>query len=339
VVLRGRRAAVRGLTVAAALGCLLSLAACTTTWAPSAGPEFLTPSPRATASGSADGSGVEASWGKPTTTIDFATSRPDEFANRDLQPAGRACSPIEDKNTTVKDGVLDATVSRITDAARIKKLDAAARTAQKAAKQAALVSAQKLSGTQRDEAMKKAQAMPTNGCAYGAFENAMVGTQGRLGLATGKVSVRVKFPVDQGMHFAVWLQSEQPLGIEIDFIEAYGYGKGLSSGIHVRRQDGSFNSNGGKILKTEVKQKDWWSKYHIFSVAWDLKGFTFYADGVQIRHIDQASTPDNYYLVLSGLTSDWELPYLTNPSGSVPDLQPAQLPASMQVDWIKIWKD
>ena len=110
---RGLRAAVRGLTAAAALGSMLTLAACTTTWAPSAGPEFLTPSPQATASASAsaDASGVEATWGKPTTTIDFATSRPDQFANRDLQPAGRACSPIEDKNSTVSDGAFNATVS------------------------------------------------------------------------------------------------------------------------------------------------------------------------------------------------------------------------------------
>ena len=207
------------------------------------------------------------------------------------------------------------------------------------AKQTAIANAQKLSGSDRTAALAKANAMATNGCAYGAFTNGMVGSQGLFAMPGGKVSVRVKFPVGQGMHFAIWMQSERPLGTEIDFIESYGYGKGLTSGINVRQADGSLKSTGGKILKTAVKDKAWWAQYHIFSVAWDQKGFTFYADGAQIRRIDQATEADSYYLVLSGLTSDWELPYLTAPSGNLPDLQPAELPASMEVDWIRVWKD
>lgn len=45
-----------------------------------------------------------------------------------------------------------------------------------------------------------------------------------------------------------------------------------------------------------------------------------------------------YYLVLSLLSSDWELPLLTKPGQGAKGVKKTTLPSSMLVDWAQAWE-
>ena len=122
------------------------------------------------------------------------------------------------------------------------------------------------------------------------------------------------------MHGGIWLQSDG--GSEIDFIESYGYGKAITSVVHTRYSTGKTKEN--KLYKKSMK-KSWFSKYHVFAVTWDTAKVTFRIDGKVVK-TKKLKTQGNYFLVMSLLSSDWELNKMkSKPSGK------------MEVDWIKAW--
>ena len=72
----------------------------------------------------------------------------------------------------------------------------------------------------------------------------------------------------------------------------------------------------------------WWSRYHVFSVRWTRTGYIFRIDGIETwRHSAHVSR-QRQFLILSLLTSDWELPRLDR----------STLPTSMKVDWVRAWQ-
>lgn len=190
---------------------------------------------------------------------------------------------------------------------------------------------------------KQAQAgQKTVGCPEGVFDNAMVSTQDRFTVPSGMVAARVKFPSEPGAHASVWLQSDAAQ--ELDMIETFGYGRGITNVIHVRGTKHPADGAQSYVATDPVADPQWWEAWHTVSVEWDRSGVRFRLDGKLTRELKVALAPANYYVVISLLSSDWETYRLTKPdarpgsgvdAASVPK---PKLPFTMDVDWVRAWR-
>ena len=173
-------------------------------------------------------------------------------------------------------------------------------------------------------------------CPDGFWHNAMIGT-GEVtvpGFQTtyGVFAARVKFQPAQGMHGSFWMQSSEPGGAEIDVAEYFGDGRndgGLSNFVHATGSDGAVASAGGtqpsvaRVLGGKSPAADW----HVFSVDWSPEGYVFRLDGKQTFRTDKPVVSSaREFLVLSLLTSDYEIPRIKDPS------------STMKVDWVRVWQ-
>ena len=68
--------------------------------------------------------------------------------------------------------------------------------------------------------------------------------------------------------------------------------------------------------------------FHTYTVDWTPSSYTFYIDGKVTMRVSSGISKQPVFLILSLLSSDYELPALKN----------AKLPVTMQVDWVKVWK-
>jgi beta-glucanase (GH16 family) len=176
------------------------------------------------------------------------------------------------------------------------------------------------------------------------YLNGHIGTSGKFAFRYGYAAARIKFPEGRGQHGAFWMQPQSATarygsaartGSEIDIAEFFGRGTprgGLGSYVyHYPRPNTVAKS--GRVFATASRalrgrSDRWWSRYHVFSVRWTPTGLIFRVDGVEIwRHSRHVSRRPQY-LILSLLTSDWELPRLDR----------STLPTSMKVDWVRVWK-
>jgi len=242
-----------------------------------------------------------------TDLFDGNALDPALWATRDRDTSSRRCSTPIAGNTVVSGGILKSTVKKVTSGAVYNAIIAKAKAATK------------------KKTAKKA-------CPYGAFTNGMVSTEGTFTMTYGTVNARIKFPVSQGLHGSVWLKSADGTAAEIDLIESFGYGKGVASFLYTA----SGAKNGGYVLKKATKSKSWWSKWHDYSVTWSPEGgstrFVFKIDGVTTWSVLKALPVAPYFLVVSNLSSDWELKYQKKPTkGGAKGVKKAKLPATMQV--------
>ncbi len=175
------------------------------------------------------------------------------------------------------------------------------------------------------------------------YLNAQISTEGHYALTYGVASARVRFQPGRGQHGSFWMQSptygSQPgradlSGAEIDVAEFFGQGYpqgGLASfNYYVDRHRRSVKTGGvweraGGLIPA---RDTWWNSYHVFSVKWTPSSYTFYVDGRLLFTTNRGVSKVNEYLVLSLLTSDWELPKLDR----------RRLPSTMTVDWVKAWQ-
>ena len=72
----------------------------------------------------------------------------------------------------------------------------------------------------------------------------------------------------------------------------------------------------------------WFKRYHVFSVEWTPKAYVFRVDGVQTLRLTQGVSQVPEFLILSMLSSDWELPTLDR----------ATLPNATEIDWVRVWQ-
>jgi beta-glucanase (GH16 family) len=175
------------------------------------------------------------------------------------------------------------------------------------------------------------------------YLNGQISTEGHYALTYGVASARVRFQVGRGQHGSFWMQSptygSHPgradlSGAEIDVAEFFGQGYpqgGLASfNYYVDRHRKNVKTGGvwaraGSLIPA---RDTWWNSYHVFSVKWTPSSYTFYVDGRLLFTTNRGVSKVNEYLVLSLLTSDWELPKLDR----------RRLPSTMSVDWVKAWQ-
>lgn len=238
----------------------------------------------------------------------------------DYGVANRWCSAPRNANATVSQSLASLTMSKPNlSASRKAQIVADAKAAQKAAKVKAV------------------------GCPHGIFDNARVSTEGNFSMQSGIIAAKVKFPKAQGMHGGIWVRTAPEGGSELDMVEAFGLRKGIQNVVHIGVRDTKganvYETKESKkwVAKSTVNKSSWWDKYHVFSMEWNTTTVTFRLDG-KITKVEKPKIgipAEDYYIVMSMLSSDWETGRLTKP---VNHGKKAKLPESMKVDWIKAWK-
>jgi hypothetical protein len=134
------------------------------------------------------------------------------------------------------------------------------------------------------------------------------------------------------MHSAVWLQTADGKDVEIDTIESFGFGSkgGIQNMLHPKSSTGKRLDVGQYATNVpQVNDESWWDEYHVVSVEWSSTGYVFRIDGVETFRTTKAKSSRPHFVVLSLQTSDYE----TN------RLDPSKLPASLDVDWVRVWQE
>jgi beta-glucanase (GH16 family) len=181
---------------------------------------------------------------------------------------------------------------------------------------------------------------------HGTFDyylNGHVATENSFDFRYGVASARVKFPQGRGQHGAFWLQrnvAEQvpgdpaSSGAEIDVAEFFGEGYpkgGLASFLYYLNAEGENEKVGGVwpgATRGLPPGDAWWRSFHVFSVDWTPERYVFRVDGREIFRTSEGVSGVDQFLILSLLSSDWELPRLDE----------STLPTTMEVDWVRVWQ-
>jgi beta-glucanase (GH16 family) len=181
---------------------------------------------------------------------------------------------------------------------------------------------------------------PEDGRQYEWRINGNIGTQGNFAYKYGYAAARIKFQPRAGQHGSFWLQpntivassgSPTQTGAEIDAIEWFGNrtqdGTELSNMVHYYPSDGVTKKVGSYISNPARFGTDWASKYHVFSVEWTPSAYIFRIDGKQTKRITQGISGQQEYLLLSPLSSDFELKFAGRDA----------VTQTMYVDWVRVW--
>ncbi len=175
------------------------------------------------------------------------------------------------------------------------------------------------------------EALKGNGKSLGTFDYRLNGH-----IATdeyflyGVSAARIKFQREPGQHGSFWMQSD--VGLEIDIVEYFGDdGQGrLASFVYYPTPEG-FVKEGDWIEDAADfladQDDDWWKSYHVFALERSKEYYTIRIDGKEAWRTDQGVQGHPEFIVLSLLSSDYELPNL--PEGG--------LPQAMEVDWVRHW--
>jgi beta-glucanase (GH16 family) len=167
--------------------------------------------------------------------------------------------------------------------------------------------------------------------------NGHIGTDAAFSFRYGVAAARIKFPRLRGQHGSFWMQPVGGMypggtGHEIDVTEFFGAKakrSGLFSYIH-RYEAGRVVKTGTTIPDTFLHgpRDGWGTNFHVFSVQWTPRSLIFRIDGKETWRIGGRISQVPQYLILSLLSSDYELP----------QIQDRQLPQHMYVDWVRVWE-
>jgi beta-glucanase (GH16 family) len=177
----------------------------------------------------------------------------------------------------------------------------------------------------------------------GHYLNGHIGTERAYSFRYGIAAARIRFQRPRGTHGAFWSQSPTVndfpgdparAGTEIDIGEYFGdgYPRGGMASYVYHYDKGGTNRKDGDVLPRAVSvvgsADSFWTRFHVYSVEWSPEGYVFRIDGRVTYRTNTAVSARTQYLVLSLLSSDWELP----------DLDKRLLPATMLVDWVRVWQ-
>ncbi len=167
--------------------------------------------------------------------------------------------------------------------------------------------------------------------------NGHIGTDNAFSFKYGVAAARVKFPRLRGQHGSFWMQPVGGMhpggtGHEIDVVEFFGGTRkrsGLFSYIH-RYEKGRVVKTGANIPDSFLhgRRDGWGKKFHVFSVQWKPRSLIFRIDGKETWRIGGRVSRGPQYLILSLLSSDYELP----------ENKDRQLPQHMYVEWVRVWE-
>ena len=168
--------------------------------------------------------------------------------------------------------------------------------------------------------------------------NGHVGTEESYSFTYGYAAARIRTQSARGQHSAFWMQpvggqlAGGPAvgGAEIDIMEYFGDDHpegGLTSFTYFLDEDGKKQTVGGWLPDVERLGDDWAEEYHVYSVEWTPEEYVFRIDGVVTQRLEGETSGRGEFLILSLLSSDYELPRFNG-----------ELPETMEVDWARVWE-
>ena len=172
--------------------------------------------------------------------------------------------------------------------------------------------------------------------------NSQVATEFTRTFRHGIIAARIKPQRAKGMHSGFWMlpagttyvDGDPSGGVEVDVMEFFGEtGRGteaINSHIHYYEPGWDKVSLGDSFPATRRvlgKGRSWWDEFHVFSVEWTPREYVFRVDGREYYRERTAVSQAQQYLVLSNLTSDYELHELT----------PDEMDDAAQVDWVRVF--
>ena len=154
--------------------------------------------------------------------------------------------------------------------------------------------------------------------------NTQLYTGGKFDFTYGYAAVRMKMHLDKGMHASFWMQpanwytpGDPSKGTEIDVVEFFGRTKKdshIAAFLHWYDSDNAHHKLGGKFPyanRLKKRAETWSNAYHVFSAEWTPEAIVFRVDGREFHRETEIVSRAPEYLLLSMLTSDYELEKLT----------------------------
>lgn len=169
--------------------------------------------------------------------------------------------------------------------------------------------------------------------------NSQVATETSFAFTYGFAAARMKLQRGKGMHSAFWMLPDNVLfpvcDIEVDIMEFFGENpravNAIGAFLHQCSQGRPFTKHGG-IFNESADLKPlgdtWWDSFHVFSVEWTPTQYVFRVDGAEFYRETRAISHEPANLILSMLTSDYELRNLT----------PDRMSQTAQVDWVRVYQ-
>ena len=171
--------------------------------------------------------------------------------------------------------------------------------------------------------------------------NSQVATEYTRFFQHGIVAARIKPQRAKGIHSGFWLlpadtrytDGVPAAGAEIDVMEFFGEtGRRETIGSHIHYYEAgwdkvSLGDTFPAARQVLSKRRDWWDEFHVFSVEWTPTEYIFRVDGREYYREEQAVSQAQQYLVLSALTSDYELA----------ELSADEVDDSAEVDWVRVF--
>lgn len=156
----------------------------------------------------------------------------------------------------------------------------------------------------------------------------------------GRIDVRAKLPIGQGLWPAIWMLSTDnvyggwPKSGEIDIMENIGSEPSKTFGtIHYGHDFWRFNSQ-----EVELEEGTFADDFHIFTVLWDENCIQFQMDGIDVGEPNTRSTvlPTTYpfdqrFHLLLNVAVGGNLP--GNPNGAT------SFPQTMKIDYVRVYQE
>ena len=163
------------------------------------------------------------------------------------------------------------------------------------------------------------------------YHTAMIGTKGKFDNCFGYYEGRVKFQTQLGHWSAFWLQSTtigkvgdvQKNGTEIDIFEyLVRYKDTLHFNLHWDGYKDNHKTTGHKHEDKTLSEN-----YHTVGLEWTPDEYVFYLDDKETWRTTVAVSHTKEFIILSLEVGEW-----------AGDIKDAQLPDSLNVDYVRVYK-
>ncbi len=171
------------------------------------------------------------------------------------------------------------------------------------------------------------------------YTSGKIFTRGLADWRYGYVEVRAKLACGRGIWPAIWMLSSDeaggwPMMGEIDIMEHVGWDPGR---VHGTLHTGAYNHVAKTQKGAHVMLADVCDAFHIYQLDWNADRILIGVDGRAYMRFendgkrDRATWPFSspHYLILNVAVGGW---------GGQHGIDPAAFPASMEVDYVRVWQ-
>jgi beta-glucanase (GH16 family) len=171
----------------------------------------------------------------------------------------------------------------------------------------------------------------------GNYASGKVATKGKASFRFGRIEVRARFPVGQGLWSGIWMLPEHdnygayPLSGEIDIAEAVNLVADPHNAVHGSRHFGqTANTLNSFTSKRRLADP---AGFHVYALEWTPKTMTWFADGVAYGHARTVKPFDQRYHLILNLAEGGHWP-----EGNGDGIDLRSLPATVAVDWVRVYE-